>query len=414
MHRRTWPAALALLSLLALGSFLFYLERIVREVRAETEMHTRMYALVQRGLLSLEPGADLEALLAVQSTLTELGVPVVAVNADGEPYAVANLPMEVDLGDPGDRRRVLEFARRLDRHNPPISEPGVGTIHFGAPPIIGWLRWAPWFQIGVTLILGGAGFVLIQANTRAERERLWAATARELAHQMGTPLTSLTGWLEILRLPPNEREALAPIERIATEMSGDLERLGRVSRRFELIGKPPELGVVDVADVIWELDAYFRPRLPTLVSGVQLRTRVAARASAVRANRVLLLWALENLVKNSLDALAGRGGRIRVAAATGGPGHVRISVADTGPGIPPEVRDRIFQPGITTKVGGWGVGLALTRRIIEELHGGKITSRSRRGGGTIFEIELPAADRAEVVASLGVERATARGVSRKG
>ena len=104
---------------------------------------------------------------------------------------------------------------------------------------------------------------------------------------------------------------------------------------------------------------------------------------------LLLLWALENLVKNSLDALAGRGGRIRVAAATGGPGHVRISVADTGPGIPLEVRDRIFQPGITTKVGGWGVGLALTRRIIEELHGGKISVDSEPGKGSEFSIDLP-------------------------
>jgi signal transduction histidine kinase len=109
---------------------------------------------------------------------------------------------------------------------------------------------------------------------------------------------------------------------------------------------------------------------------------------------VLLVWALENLVKNSLDALAGGGGGwIRIAAAAAGPERIRFSVADTGPGIIPSVRDRIFEPGISTKIGGWGVGLSLTRRIIEDLHGGRITVRARRAGGTVFEIDLPVAPR---------------------
>lgn len=390
MDRRPWPAALALLSLIIFGSFLLYTERIVREVRAEAAMHSRMYALVQQGLLSLEPGADLQALLALQATLTELGVPVVAVNAEGVPYAVANLPFEADLADVEDRMRVLEYVAELDRMNAPISEPEVGTVHFGAPPIVGWLRWVPLLQAGAALALVLVGIALVRSLARAERERMWAATARELAHQMGTPLSSLAGWVELLRLPPEERASLASAEHVAREIAADVDRLDRVSRRFELVGKLPALEVVSVAGVVGELEAYLRPRLPRLGSGVSLRARVRRGLPPVRANRVLLVWALENLVKNALDALAGRGGRIRVAAAPAGPGRVRFSVADTGPGVAPSVRDRLFEPGVTTKVGGWGVGLSLTRRIIE-LHGGRIIHRPRRGGGTVFEIELPTA-----------------------
>lgn len=391
MDRRPWLVALTLLSLVVFGLFLLYTERIIREVRAEAVLHTRIYALVQRGLLSLDPDAELEALLAIQTALTELGVPVVVVNAEGELYAAANLPFGVDLGDPIARRQALNYAKALDRHNLPISEPGVGTIHYGLPSVVAWLRWAPWFQIGVVLVLGTAVFFLMRSAVRAERERLWAATARELAHQMATPLSALAGWVEVLRLAPDEQAMLVTTERIAAEIGADVERLEHVSRRFELIGQTPALHAVSVADVVHELDGYLRPRLPRLGGEILLRSRVRPGLPPVRGNRVLLVWALENLVKNALDALAGGGGgRIRIAAAAAGPQRVRFSVADTGPGIEPAVRDRIFVPGISTKIGGWGVGLSLTRRIVEDLHGGRITVRARQGGGTIFEIDLPA------------------------
>lgn len=389
MPRRHWPAALALLSIVILGSYLLYTEFLVREIRAEAEVHTRMYALVQHGLLSFEPGAELQTLVALQAALTELGLPMVAVNAAGEPYAVANLPFTVDLAEPAGRRRVLEYATQLDRHNAPIEEPGSGTIHFGPPPVVGWLRWVPWLQVGGAVLLLGVSLGLVRANGRAERERMWAAMARELAHQMGTPLSSLSGWLEVMRLPPEERAALVAPDRIASEVGVDVERLERVSRRFELIGKPPALEPVPVAEVVRELEEYMRPRMPRLAAGVELRARVKRGLPPLRANRVLLVWALENLVKNALDALAGRGGRIRVAATLAGAKRVRIYVADTGPGIPPAFWNRLFEPGASTKPGGWGVGLSLARRIVEQQHRGRISARPRRGGGTVFEVQIP-------------------------
>ncbi|MBI4408612.1 MAG: HAMP domain-containing histidine kinase [Gemmatimonadetes bacterium] len=391
MSRRHWPAALALLSSLILGSYLLYTERLMREIRAEAAQHMRMYAQVQRGLLSLDPGAELRSLLSLQQSLAELGVPIVAVTAEGEPYAAVNLPFRADLRNAVHRERVRAYIAELDRQNPPISEEGAGTIHFGAPPILSRLRWVPWLQVGGALLLLFVALGLVRAAERAERERMWAAMARELAHQMGTPLSSLAGWLEVLRLPRSERDALATPERIAEEIAADLDRLKRVSRRFELIGKPPELEAVTAGSIVEELQAYLRPRLPRLAAGVQLQMRVKRGLPEVAANRVLLVWALENLVKNALDALAGRGGRIVVAATRARDERVRIFVADNGPGIDPAVRERLFEPGASTKAGGWGVGLSLTRRIVEELHRGRISVRARRGGGTVFEMVIPSA-----------------------
>ena len=390
MNTRQWPVALALLAIAVLGSYLLYTEQLVREFRIESEVHKRMYALVQQGLLSTEPGAELQALTDLQQELTQLDVPMVAVNTEGEPYAVANLPFEADLTIAEDRARVLAFVEELNQRNAPIVEPSGGSIHFGSPPVIGRLRWAATLQVAGAVLLLFVGFVVVRGALKAERERLWSAMARELAHQMGTPLTSLSGWLEVLRLPPDERVQMASDSRIAREVGADLERLERVSRRFELIGKPPSLAPVKAESVVRELETYLRPRLPKAGPAVDLKVRVAPRLPALEANQVLLVWALENLVKNALDALAGRGGRIRVSASRTSDG-VRFLVADDGPGIDPNVRDSLFEPGVSTKAGGWGVGLSLARRIVEEVHDGKLRGGNRQAGGARFEVRIPAA-----------------------
>lgn len=387
MSARHWPVALALLAIAVLGSYLLYTEQLVREFRTEAEVHKRMYALVQQGLLSTEPGAELQALTDLQFELTRVGVPLVALNADGVPYAAANLPFEADLTDPADRGRVLEYVAELDARNDPVAT-ARGSVHFGSPPIIRRLRWAATLQMAGALLLIFVGYVVVRGALRAERERMWSAMARELAHQMGTPLTSLKGWHEVLRLPPDDRSQMVSDTRLAREVGADLDRLERVSRRFELIGQPPTLSAVRPAAVIRELEEYLAPRLPQGGGKVELRVRVSRGLPAVEANQLLLVWGLENCVKNSLDALAGRGGRIRLAAFRQDDG-VGFLVSDTGPGVDPEVRDRLFEPGVTTKPGGWGVGLSLARRIVEDVHAGTIRVRSRPGRGARFEIRIP-------------------------
>jgi signal transduction histidine kinase len=387
---RQWPVALALLAIAVLGSYLLYTEQLVREFRTEAEVHQRMYALVQQGLLSMEPGAELQALTDLQAELTQVGAPMVALSAEGVPYAAANLPFDADLTDPADVERVLAYVAELDARNPPIVEVSQGSIHFGSPPVIRRLRWAATLQVAGAVLLIFVGYVVVRGALRAERERMWSAMARELAHQMGTPLTSLKGWQEVLRLPSEDRARLVADSRLAREVGADLDRLERVSRRFELIGKPPALAPVRPAAVVRELEQYLRPRLPREGGRVDMKIKVGDDLPAVEANQVLLVWALENCVKNSLDALAGRGGRIRIAAF-GRQTGVGFLVSDNGPGVDASVRDSLFEPGVTTKPGGWGVGLSLAKRIVEDVHGGRIRAGPRPGGGARFEVQVPSA-----------------------
>jgi signal transduction histidine kinase len=208
--------------------------------------------------------------------------------------------------------------------------------------------------------------------------------ARESAHQLGTPLSSLAGWIELLEdRAPDEgtRKAVA-------YMRADLERLDRVAHRFERIGREPRRDSVDAGALIDRIATYFRARVPRLAHAVRIDVDAHPEAVDVRGDAVLLEWALEVLVKNSIDALAGRGGTIRLGAIQRPEGGACLRVADDGPGIPRDLRGRIFEPGFSTKSSGWGIGLSLARRIVEENHGGTLQLASADRGAT-FEIILP-------------------------
>lgn len=400
MSRRFWPAALTAVSVLLFGTYLVYTQYVVRQIEAEANMQRRIIALVQQGMLQIgvEGAAD-NIMIDLQQELWELDVPIVFFNAAGQPSLARNLPFAFELETDAGRMRVHRYAARLGATRPEnvIAMPGVGSFYFGDPPILGWLRWVPYLQVGAGLLLLLIAALVLRADMRAHREQLWSAMARELAHQMGTPLSSLSGWLEVLQLPREEREQMAPTDRIGRLMQADVDRLERVSRRFELIGKRQPVSSVAVEQVVEELVCYFRPRLPHLARGITLRSRVEPDLPPIAANPVLLVWALENIVRNAVDALAGRGGRISIIALSeasddgGDGGSVHIVIADNGPGIAPAVRKRIFEPGVSTKSGGWGVGLSLSRRIIEELHQGRIIVEDRPSGGTVFDVALPVA-----------------------
>jgi signal transduction histidine kinase len=212
--------------------------------------------------------------------------------------------------------------------------------------------------------------------------------ARELAHQLGTPLSSLEGWLELLKTPVSERPDGLQEGEIAGEIGRDLRRLERISHRFELIGREPELTEVRVQDLAGSLRKYLEVRLPRLAAGVKLEVNVPDDLPAVLGNEVLLSWALENVVKNSLDALARKGGTITVTG-NAGEKSVLIAITDDGPGVDPLLREEIFEPGVTSKKQGWGVGLALSRRIVEGVHKGKINLVDGTGHGATFHIRLP-------------------------
>ena len=203
------------------------------------------------------------------------------------------------------------------------------------------LRWIPVLQAVTAAILLLAGFYTIRTRGDAARERLWAGMARESAHQLGTPLSSLSGWVELLEDTATDDRAHAA----ARHMRADLERLDRVAHRFERIGREPKYDEIDVAGVVDRMARYFQARVPTLANTVIIESDVAADLPVVHGDPVLLEWAVEVLAKNAIDALAGRGGRVRLSAARTADDSVIIRVADDGPGVPRELRARVFEPG---------------------------------------------------------------------
>jgi len=288
---------------------------------------------------------------------------------------------------------VRGYVGRLDARHPPVGDPELSHLHFGDTPEVLRLRWIPWLQVAGLLLTVVVGFTMVRYQRRVEGERAWTAMARELAHQLGTPISSLQGWLELLRLPREEQPEQLREGEIASGIEEDLTRLERISHRFELIGRETDLETISLESVVGDLERYVQSRLPRLGPGVELRVDIPADLPAVRGNEVLLTWALENVVKNGLDALAGRGGRITIRAREPiESGWIELSIEDDGPGVPVEIRDRIFEPGVTTKSGGWGVGLALSRRIVEGVHRGRIELLDGRSGGATFQLRLPAAE----------------------
>ena len=206
----------------------------------------------------------------------------------------------------------------------------------------------------------------------------------ESAHQLATPLSSLSGWIELLRDATDEPLVASAI----THMEGDLERLERVAHRFERIGRPPRRDSVDLGALAMRVGRYFQARVPTLAFPVTIAVSGGEEPLVIEGDAVLLEWALEVLVKNGLDALAGRAGRLYVAASRISPDNVRVRVADDGPGIPRELRHRIFEAGFSTKEAGWGIGLSLAKRIVEENHRGRLVLVPTDRGAT-FDVILP-------------------------
>ncbi|MGI8508532.1 MAG: sensor histidine kinase [Gemmatimonadaceae bacterium] len=365
---------------LLLTWYVFYMRAVVTDLRIEASRVGTMYARVYDGLSNPNPDAATTALQDLSLMIRESGVPVIVTDARGSVTASANLP----VGAEGSKASEQAYARRLAGENKPIVEPGIGTVYYGNTRLVDGLRVVPALQavlVGMFLL---AGIYAIRTRGRADREQIWAGMARESAHQLGTPLSSLSGWIELLR----DSESHDPVlTHAVNHMDGDLERLRRVAFRFERIGRPPRRDKVDVGEIVERVASYFRARVPTLAKAVTIRSVFRGESLVVDGDAVLLEWAVESLAKNAIDALAGRGGRVTLSAQQLPEGRVRIRVKDNGPGVPRDLRKRIFDPGFSTKEKGWGIGLSLAKRIVTEGHNGRLILQSGTRGAT-FDIIL--------------------------
>lgn len=378
--RRFAPAvALLLVAVLvgvsAVGSLI-----VARHFRDDARIASDLYARAIGGLNDPDPLAANQALFSLGEGVVALGIPLVITDSAGHVLSHANIPFATTENDP----RLQVYIKELDALNPPVISPQL-TVHRGRVPTSDLLNTLAILQAVIILVMVAVAIVAYRSQTIARRDRLWVSMAREAAHQMGTPLTSLQGWIEQLR-----GGAIPPLK-LAEHLDHDADRLQRVAQRFERIGNPARKDPVSLGALAEKVAVYYRARLPRHANAIRVEVDAAGAGPIVRGDPVLLEWAFEALVKNAADALQGRGGTIILSATA--EQHVAIvRIHDDGPGVPRELRHKLFEPGVTTKRGGWGIGLALVRRVVEDAHGGTI-SLEPVAAGTTFRMTFPLAQR---------------------
>ncbi|MCH1552090.1 HAMP domain-containing histidine kinase [Bacteroidota bacterium] len=289
----------------------------------------------------------------------------------------------------------LAYVQKLKNMNPPIPiTVGDGEealrqyVYYGESTVVQILRYVPAIQIVVIMLLFFIGYTSLVSITRMEQSNLWVGMAKEAAHQLGTPISSLLGWIHLFRddLPEQSEQ-----HSLLNEIEKDVYRLKGVAERFGKIGSKPELKPLEIAPVLDEAIKYMERRLPKIAGEVSIKTDLQA-TGLVKLNPELLQWAVENLMKNAMDALqmtqesSNKGITVRSYTASNG---MVLEIADTGIGMDAATKKNIFRPGYSTKKRGWGLGLNLTKRIVEEYHGGELTvTKSELGVGTTMQIRL--------------------------
>lgn len=260
-------------------------------------------------------------------------------------------------------------------------------IYFGESQTVQYLRYFPYIQFSILALLIGVGYITYRSINRSEQSNLWVGMAKEAAHQLGTPLSSLYGWVQLLKDKNKENEAALAI---VYEVESDLSRIKGVAERFNKIGSKPELKKMRIEPTVDQVIEYMKKRLPQIGKNIEVRKQVDTNVM-VNLNPELFQWAIENLMKNAMDAIREANGNAFISISVFKNGNqLLIDVEDSGTGIDKKYVSEIFKPGYSTKKRGWGLGLSLTKRIVEDYHGGKITvHKTEPNTGTTFRIVLP-------------------------
>jgi signal transduction histidine kinase len=396
-----------LVAVVAVAGSLHYAQRQVDRLKDQTSRFTRSYAeligIVATDTSTTSSGLD----YAISEMIGGYDFPYVVTDTSGTPHAWRGLGVEGDQRDPEVARRIERSVEVFDRQfDPiPISNPEAPLLfHYGDPPEVRRLRVLPYIQLGLMALVLALVWWSLRAGLERQRSLVWVGLARESAHQFGTPLSSLRGWLDLLadRMQgrtnsaglmessghPDE-ESLSLLE-IADGMGEDVERLSRITNRFAKLGSPPAEEEIDLEELCRRVVAYMRKRAPQRgVAAVEIVEEYEG-TPAVLGQEELLEWVIENLLKNAIDAVGGKAGRIEVRLDTSRDRRwVNLHVKDDGAGIPPADQRYVFDPGFSRKRRGWGLGLALSRRLVEA-HGGRLSlAWSRPEEGSAFEAALP-------------------------
>ena len=369
-----------LLSVFVIVALILWNTNILFQILKEEE-RTKMelWATAQQELIENSDLSRDYGILAFD-VLQKIGVtPMIQVNASGYIKDFKNIGWDIQR-DP-DSLKLYDLLSELKLENAPIAirykEVVNQTLYYGDSELLKKLQYYPLALLLIMALFAAVLFFFFQTSRVSEQNRLWAGMAKETAHQIGTPLSSLMGWITLLK-----EQNIAPTS--VDEMEKDVDRLTVITERFSKVGSLPELHDHDVARATEEAILYLKKRSSQLI---QWTWDVPTNEIRIPINLPLYSWTLENLIKNGIDAMKGQGGlTIELVERKN---EVVVRVSDTGQGIAPKNVKRIFNPGFTTKQRGWGLGLSLVRRIIVDYHQGSIAVlKTEMGKGTTFEIRL--------------------------
>jgi len=380
IHDKKWKIILLAFAALIFILSLIYTNNLMDDLRQEEYRRMELWSHAMQEFINSEPDDDIGFLFQVLEN--NLTIPVLLVDADNKSIISYRNLDTVKMANPKYAQKKLEEFRNNGKESFSITSPDgsvMNTIYYSDSLLLKKLQYYPYVQLILIAIFIIMGYVLFNVSRKSEQNHVWLGMSKETAHQLGTPISSLMAWLEIMRDEHGDTEMFREVEK-------DVKRLEKIAARFSKIGSKPNLQMNELTGCIRNTIAYLRTRIP---SSVHIETNICETDEIyLPLNMELFEWVIENLCKNAVDAI-GTNGTISITMDTSNTSSVGIEISDTGKGISKSDFKNVFRPGYTTKNRGWGLGLSLAKRIVEEYHGGKIFVKSSEiGKGTTFRINL--------------------------
>jgi signal transduction histidine kinase len=375
------------LNLLLIGTgSLLYTNRLIHQLEGREAQYVQLYAKTIAYLV--DPAhSDAGDLTFVTSEILEANksIPAIYVNPDGHIAMYRNVDTPENATDEELqlflRQKIAEMGKR---HVPLLVDMGNGVrglVYYNNSRLLRQLTYFPYALLVILTVLGVLAYLAFSSSRRAEQNRVWVGLAKETAHQLGTPMSSLMAWVEYFRSDPDQYDTS-----ITDEIEKDVMRLETITSRFSSIGSVPTLKEETINDVVKQFADYLSKRISTKVK-MSVASQIPA-GQQVKINKLLFEWVIENICKNAVDAMKGVG-ELRLNMTLLPNKQVAIDITDTGKGISKANMQKVFSPGFSTKTRGWGLGLTLAKRIVEEYHNGKLFVKSSEiGKGTTFRIVL--------------------------
>jgi signal transduction histidine kinase len=358
---------------------LWYTNTLVNKLESQEREKIATWANATQLITSPEAEGNLNFLYEIIQANTT--IPVILTDSNG----VVNQFRNIEAFKMGNEAWVADKIAEMKKQNEPFEIEFMGgkqLIYYENSTLLNQLRIYPYFQLAVIALFLAMSYFAFSYSRTSEQNKVWAGMSKETAHQLGTPISSLMAWLDYLK----ESDAEVP-QKVITEMEHDMDRLGLITERFSKIGSEPSLTICSLYEVIEESVRYINSRTSDKVS-IFIRDEEKFKEAQVQINKPLFAWVVENLCKNAVDAMEGEG-EIVFSFQGIRDTKVLIDMSDTGKGVPSNKFKTIFKPGYTTKKRGWGLGLSLVKRIVENYHKGKIYVKSSvLDKGTVFRIEI--------------------------